>query len=85
LLIEFSPSQSVTLESVLVDEATHEVYHVELRPSGRSMLVKSKDEKDVVDQDWNVRTRVFEYGGSAATVSNGIAYFSHYGDGSVPR
>ena len=47
------------------------------------MLVETDTGKDVVGQEWNVRTGVHEYGGSAALVHNGVAYFSNYSDGRI--
>jgi hypothetical protein len=75
------------LENVLVDDVTGQIYHVERRPSegGRSVLVNSISQKDLVDKDWNVRTRVHEYGGLAATASNGVVYFSNIIDSRVYR
>ena len=66
---------------------TGELFHVERRPSegGRSVIVNSTSHKDLVDKNWNVRTGVHEYGGVAATVSNGVIFFSNYTDGRVYR
>jgi hypothetical protein len=47
--------------------------------------VRSKDHKELMDQNWNVRTGVHEYGGVAATVNGGVVYFSHYKNGRVYR
>lgn len=47
------------------------------------MLVETSTGKDVVGQGWNVRTGVHEYGGSAALVHGGVAYFSNYSDGRI--
>ncbi|RXW25129.1 hypothetical protein EST38_g726 [Candolleomyces aberdarensis] len=79
-------TKNVTVtETVLVDQATGRVYHIERRPSeqGRSVLVETDTGKDVVGQEWNVRTGVHEYGGSAALVHDGVAYFSNYSDGRI--
>ena len=77
--------QVTVIETVLVDRATGHVYHIERRPSeqGRSVLVETATGKDVVGQGWNVRTGVHEYGGSAALVHDGVAYFSNYSDGRI--
>jgi hypothetical protein len=66
---------------------TGEVFHVERRPSegGRSVIVSSASQNDLVDKNWNVRSSVHEYGGLAATASNGVIYFSNYPDGRVYR
>ena len=79
-------AQSISFESILlVDRVTGELFHVERRPSegGRSVIVNSTSHKDLVDKNWNVRTGVHEYVGVAATVSNGIIFFSNYTDGCV--
>jgi len=47
------------------------------------VLVNTKTNKDVFGRDWNARTAVHEYGGGAAIVHGGDAYFSNMGDGRV--
>jgi len=58
------------------------VYSIESRPKeeGRGVLVRlGTGGHDVTDPTkWNVRTGVHDYGGAAATVFNGTAYFSNY-------
>ena len=49
------------------------------------MIVDSTSDLDLVSKDWNVRTRVHEYGGLAATASGGDVYFSNLKDGRVYR
>lgn len=41
--------------------------------------------REIVGPGWNVRTAVQEYGGAAAIVHDGVAYFSHMVDGRVYR
>ncbi|KAI0031170.1 alpha/beta-hydrolase [Vararia minispora EC-137] len=74
--------KSTTLLDVIVDPVTRKAYYLERRPfeSGRSVLVDIVSGKDVLDQRWNVTTRVHEYGGAAAVVYDGVVYFSHGGD-----
>jgi dipeptidyl aminopeptidase/acylaminoacyl peptidase len=60
-------------------------YWIESRPSekGRSVIVcRSPDGKiaDVTPPEFNVRTRVHEYGGGAYMVVNGEVYFSNFAD-----
>ncbi|KAI0072243.1 alpha/beta-hydrolase [Panus rudis PR-1116 ss-1] len=76
---------SVGVENIIVDPITSTIYHIEKRPSegGRSVLVKSEEGVDVVEKGWNVRTGVHEMGGAAATVYDGTAYFSNFGDNRV--
>ncbi|KAF4622582.1 hypothetical protein D9613_009499 [Agrocybe pediades] len=76
-----------SLGELIVDRSTSEVYHLELRPSekGRIQLVHSVSKRDILGPGWNVRTSVHEYGGAAAIVNNGVAYFSHWNDGRVYR
>ena len=61
------------------------VYWLEGRPKegGRYVLVKRLADgttKDVTPHDFNVRTRVHEYGGGAYIVHNGAIYFSNFAD-----
>ncbi|KAK7028292.1 peptidase-S9 domain-containing protein [Favolaschia claudopus] len=76
---------SVKITEIVVDRATGAVYHVDSRPSesGRCVLVESRTGRDLVGKQWNVRTGVMEYGGAPAIVHDGLAYFSHFGDGRV--
>lgn len=74
--------------SVFVDGET--IYWLESRPSegGRSVLVRLEDgghSVDVTPKEYNVRTRVHEYGGGAFTVDRGIIYFVNFGDQRVYR
>ncbi|GJJ15140.1 hypothetical protein Clacol_009415 [Clathrus columnatus] len=76
-----SLTKSVTVvSSVFVDDVTKELYYLESRASEepRQVLVKLKDNKDLFGIGWNARTKVHEYGGSCATVYDGVAYFSHF-------
>ena len=66
------------------------IYWVETRPDegGRSVLVCCDMENqvwDMVPSDFNVRSRVHEYGGMAYVVQNGIVYCSSGVDGRVYR
>lgn len=64
-----------------VDPVTKTIYHAESRPfeSGRIVLVNTKTGEDVFGKEWNARTGVHEYGGSACTVYNGVVYFTDFG------
>ena len=66
-----------------------EVYWLEGRPfqGGRYVVVKWTENGavDVTPPDFNVRSRVHEYGGSAYTVDDGIVYFSNFADQRVYR
>ena len=46
-------------------------------------MVNAVTRQDVLDDHWNARTRVHEYGGAAATLYDGTLYFSHFGDNRV--
>ncbi|KAJ7736732.1 Alpha/Beta hydrolase protein [Mycena maculata] len=76
---------SIKLTDVVVDPVTAVVYHVESRPSegGRCVLVESHTGRDLVGKEFNCRTGVMEYGGAAAIVHAGCAYFSNFADGRV--
>ncbi|KAF8901365.1 alpha/beta-hydrolase [Gymnopilus junonius] len=77
----------ISIVDVIVDPVRSEVYHLESRPSekGRIVLVHTNSNRDIVGPGWNVRTAVQEYGGAAAIVRDGVAYFSHMVDGRVYR
>ncbi|MBX6349998.1 MAG: S9 family peptidase [Clostridia bacterium] len=79
------------LSELLVDG--EDVYWIEGRPweEGRSVLVRAAprgegapsreaEALDVTPRPFNVRTRVHEYGGGAALVHRGVAYFVNFAD-----
>jgi dipeptidyl aminopeptidase/acylaminoacyl peptidase len=66
------------------------IYWLEGRPAegGRSALVRRAPDgtiDDVVPPDFNVRTRVHEYGGGAYIVRGGIVYCSNFADQRIYR
>jgi dipeptidyl aminopeptidase/acylaminoacyl peptidase len=76
-------SETIGLGSIALDGA--DVYWVEMRPAekGRYVIVRRAEDGQVTDftpPDFNVRTRVHEYGGGAYTVNQGIVYFSNFAD-----
>ncbi|HXG88798.1 MAG TPA: prolyl oligopeptidase family serine peptidase [Vicinamibacterales bacterium] len=67
-----------------------DLYWVEGRASegGRNVIVcRSRDGavRDITPADFNVRTRVHEYGGAAYTVDDGTVYFSNFADQKMYR
>ncbi|KAJ6459747.1 Alpha/Beta hydrolase protein [Mycena vitilis] len=80
--IRAQASLSAGIEEVILDPVTSNVYFGQKRPeeNGRSAIVDASDRQDFFDETWDARTQVHEYGGGAATVYNGILYFSHIGD-----
>src|ERR1700675_4403040 len=75
--------ETIGLGDIMVDGS--DIYWVEGRPSegGRNVLVRrSRDGSvsDITPAAFNVRTRVHEYGGGAATVHNGTVFFSNFAD-----
>ncbi len=78
---------ALRLDQIQVDD--HDVYWLEGRASegGRNVIVRwtPADPVDVTPPDFNVRTRVHEYGGAAYTVHNGAVYFSNFSDQRVYR
>ena len=70
-----------TIDEVLVDPKKLTVYRLESRPKegGRGVLVRVAEPNnyDVTPETWNVRSGVHAYGGAAATVYDGTAYFSN--------
>jgi dipeptidyl aminopeptidase/acylaminoacyl peptidase len=79
---------SIGMGQVMLDG--EDLYFAEIRPSekGRNVLVRrSKDGAlvDVTPSDFNVRTRVHEYGGGDYLVEGGVIYFSNFQDQRVYR
>jgi dipeptidyl aminopeptidase/acylaminoacyl peptidase len=81
-------AQGVRLSSVIVDGA--DIYWIEGRPreSGRNVVVRRRPDgslADVTPADFNVRTRVHEYGGGACVVCGGVIYASNFADQRIYR
>lgn len=63
-----------------------QLYVLESRPAerGRSVVVHVREDgstSDITPANFNVRSRVHEYGGGAFTVADGVIYFSNFSDG----
>jgi dipeptidyl aminopeptidase/acylaminoacyl peptidase len=62
---------------------------LEARPrEGRTVLVRRGGDggvEDAVALQYDVRTRVHEYGGGACTIDGGVVYFSNFADGRIRR
>lgn len=76
-------AQGVRLGAVAVDG--DDIYWMEGRPheGGRNVLVRRRPEgstADVIPPEFNIRSRVHEYGGGAYVVSEGVVYFSNFID-----
>ena len=76
-------AQGVRLGAVAVDG--DDIYWIEGRPheGGRNVLVRRRPDgstADVTLPEFNVRSRVHEYGGGAYVVSHGTVYFSNFTD-----
>jgi dipeptidyl aminopeptidase/acylaminoacyl peptidase len=74
---------TVNLSQPLIDGEF--VYWLEGRPleGGRNVVVRRSEaggEEDVTPPDFNVRTRVHEYGGGDYMVGDGVVYFANYVD-----
>lgn len=81
-------AQSVRLGEVCIDG--REIYWVESRPQegGRNVVCRSTSQGAALDVNpgpFDVRTRVYEYGGGAWTIVDGTLYFSHNGDARLYR
>lgn len=82
-------AQSIGLSEVRFDG--DDIYWLESRPQegGRYVVVRyvawNSSTEDVTLQEFNVRTRVHEYGGGAWTVADGMIYFSNYSDNRLYR
>ena len=67
-----------------------DVYWIVSRPQegGRNVILRYSDENNhecITPPEFNVRTRVHEYGGGAYFVAEGIAYFCNYADQRIYR
>jgi dipeptidyl aminopeptidase/acylaminoacyl peptidase len=76
-------AQGIRLSYVAIDG--DDIYWIEGRPheAGRNTLVRLRPDgrvEDVTPSDFNVRTRVHEYGGGAYIVSGGVIYASNFVD-----
>ncbi len=79
-------SETVRLSDVALDG--RDVYWVEMRPSegGRNAIVRCTPDgrkTDITPADFNVRTRVHEYGGRSFMVDDTNIYFSNFSDQQV--
>jgi hypothetical protein len=64
------------------------LYWIESRPDGRNVIVcRSSDREsiDITPQDFNVRTRVHEYGGGDYLATGSTIYFSNFSDQRIYR
>jgi len=80
---ELLTKAQIGISGPLLDQG--EVYWLEGRPeeAGRQVLVRLKDGEardDLTPAPFNVRTRVHEYGGGAATVADGIIMAVNFAD-----
>jgi hypothetical protein len=80
---ELIVSETVRLSDIVLDG--RDVYWVEMRPSegGRNVIVRCTPDgqkTDITPADFNVRTRVHEYGGRSFIVDNTDIYFSNFSD-----
>ena len=76
------------MSSVAIDG--EDIYWIEGRPQegGRNALVRRRPDgriEEVTPPDFNVRTRVHEYGGGAYVVSEGVVYASNFSDQRIYR
>jgi dipeptidyl aminopeptidase/acylaminoacyl peptidase len=76
-------SETVRLSDIVLDG--RDIYWVEMRPSegGRCVIVRCPPDGQptaITPADFNVRTRVHEYGGRSFAVDNTRVYFSNYSD-----
>jgi dipeptidyl aminopeptidase/acylaminoacyl peptidase len=81
-------AQGIRLSGVVIDG--DDIYWLEGRPQqgGRNVLVRRRADgqiEDVTPPDFNVRTRVHEYGGGACVVSRGVVYASNFADQRIFR
>ena len=82
---ELAASSGKSFAALQIDN--DQLYWLEARPleGGRMVLVKAGADdnsapQDITPADFNIRTRVHEYGGGAFLVSKGTVYFSNFAD-----
>ena len=80
---ELIVSETARLSDIVLDG--RDVYWVEMRPSegGRNVIVRCTSDgqkTDITPADFNVRTRVHEYGGRSFMVVNTNIYFANFSD-----
>ena len=83
IIAELIVAESIGLSGVQLDSTN--IFWLESRPQeqGRNVLVRHRAGSaplEVVPREFNVRTRVHEYGGAAAVVRDGTTCFSHMAD-----
>lgn len=83
ITLDLIVGESVRLAEIVLDGET--VYWLEGRPKegGRNALVRLEPggtPTDCLPAEFNVRTRVHEYGGGAYTVHQGVIYFVNFAD-----
>jgi dipeptidyl aminopeptidase/acylaminoacyl peptidase len=76
-------ADSIGVGSIVLDGT--DIYWLESRPqeAGRNVIVRrtaAGELTDITPPEYNVRSRVHEYGGAAYTVVDGRVYFSNHGD-----
>ena len=75
--------ETIGLGDILVDGG--DIYWIEGRPreGGRNVVVRFRPggaSEDITPAPFSARTRVHEYGGGAATVQDGVIFFSNFAD-----
>ena len=81
-------AQGIRLSHVAIDG--DDIYWLEGRPheGGRNVLVRRRPDgqvEDLTPSDFNVRTRVHEYGGGAHVIADGVVYASNFADQRIYR
>ncbi len=76
-------ADSIGIGSIVLDGT--DIYWLESRPqeAGRNVIVRRTADgqlTDITPPEYNVRSRVHEYGGAAYTVADGRVYFSNHSD-----
>ncbi|KAJ7108049.1 alpha/beta-hydrolase [Mycena crocata] len=73
--------QVVAYEAIAVDPVDGSVHHVERRPGeGRSVLVDSRRQKDLIPKGFNCRSVVHGYGGAPVAIQDGVGFFTNLPD-----
>ncbi|KAG8892289.1 hypothetical protein FRB99_002818, partial [Tulasnella sp. 403] len=76
IMADLITQKTISISGIQVDPVSGTIYHAESRPSeaGRTALVNSKLGQEILQKEYNVRSSVHEYGGTAFTVRGNVVF-----------